>query len=287
MSISWTQKVYAVTFVEVGLPNSTEWWINVTSSLSSPSEATRLSFGEPNGTYSYSVSTKNKTYLAPGGSFLVDGLNASETVRFTPVNYTVTFTEGGLPSETGWWVNVTGGPSTFSTVQFLSFGEVNGTHAYSVLSNNANYTAIGGVLVLKGAAVPKTVMFSPTAFPVTFTESGLPARTSWSVTFRGTTASGPENLVFWTVQNGTYPYAIGSVVGYTASRTTGMVEVHGAAASVPITFAPANLSQKNGTSPPRFLGLPVTEGYSALGGVIFAIARGDHPGRGHGSEARR
>jgi hypothetical protein len=187
------------------------------------------------------------------------------------VNYTVTFTELGLPSETVWWVNVTGGPSTFSTTQFLSFGELNGTHMYSVSSDNANYTAPGGVLVLKGYAVPKTVVFSPTAFPVTFTESGLPSTTGWSVRFGSATLYGSENLVFWAVRNGTYPFTVGPVEGYTASRTSGTVEVNGSATAVPIAFAPSIPLQKNDTNPGKILGLPVAEGYAAVGGVFIAI----------------
>ena len=72
---------------------------------------------------------------------------------FVPVNYTVSFTESGLPSPTGWWVNVTGGPSTFSTTEVLSFGETNGTYAYSVSTANLNYSAPGGSFIVQGVGV--------------------------------------------------------------------------------------------------------------------------------------
>jgi YVTN family beta-propeller protein len=269
-TISWIRAAYSITFEEGGLPASTEWWVNVSSGVSMNSSGATLLVAEPNGSYAYSVASVDKDYSSQGGSFSVDGLNASETVRFTLVNYTVTFTEGGLPSDTGWWVNVTGGPSTFSTTEFLSFGESNGTYSYSVSATNANYSSPGGLLVVEGAAVSKVLAFSVTSFPVTFTESGLPSGTSWSVAFRGASASGTENLVFWGVPNGTFAFMIGSVSGYTANRTTGEVQVRGAAASLPITFAPAGPSMST-TSPATFLGLPAMEGYGVLGGAIIAI----------------
>jgi YVTN family beta-propeller protein len=270
-TIAWLRVIYRVSFTETGLPSSTEWWVNVTSGRSASSVATTLSFGEANGTYSYTVATLDKAYTASRGSFVVNGLNVSQAVAFSAVNYTVSFTESGLPSGTGWWVNVTSGPSTFSTTEFLSFGESNGSYTYSTTTTNMNYSSPKGSLVVEGSAVSKTVAFSSVAFPVTFTESGLPSGTSWSVTFRGTTASGTENLAFWAVPNGSYPFTVGSVARYTANRTSGTVQVRGAAASVAITFAPTGPSTTNGTSPATFLGLPATEGYGVLGGVIIAI----------------
>jgi YVTN family beta-propeller protein len=274
-TIPWLRVTYQITFAESGLPASTEWWVNVTSGLSTPSEGTTLSFREPNGSYAYSVATRDKAYSAVGGSFAVNGLNVSESVPFSAVNYTVTFTESGLPSGTGWWVNVTAGSSalstTFSMTEFLSFDESNGTYPYSVSAANANYSSSRGSLLIEGSGVSKTVVFSLVAFPVTFTESGLPAETTWSVTFHGATESGNENLEFTTVPNGTYGFTVGFVAGYTANRTSGTVTVHGGPAAEPVAFSPTKVPTRNNTSPATFLGLPATEGYGVLGGVIIAI----------------
>lgn len=190
---------------------------------------------------------------------------------FATVNYTVSFTESGLPSSTGWWVNVTGGPSTFSATESLSFGESNGTYSYSVSATDSNYSSPGESLVVKGQAVSKTVVFSLVAFRVTFTESGLPAGSSWSVTLNGTRQAGTENLAFLGVRNGTYAFAVGSVAGYTANRTSGTVTVRGGAVSDPVTFTPTTVPPSNSTSPATFLGLPPSDGYGVLGGVIIAI----------------
>ena len=164
-SISWLHVTYAVNFTESGLPSSTEWWVNASSGSSTPSVAPTLSVLEPNGTYTYSVATLDKTFASHGGSFSVDGSNASEAVVFYAVNYTITFAASGLPSGAGWWVNVTGGSPTFSTTDSLSFEESNGTYPYSVSATNANYSSPDGSLAVKGAAVSKTLAFALTAFP--------------------------------------------------------------------------------------------------------------------------
>jgi YVTN family beta-propeller protein len=270
-TVAWLRVTYAVNFTERGLPAWTEWWVNVTSEESTNSVGTSLTFSEANGTFSYTVATLDKAYSASGGSFVVNGLNVIRAVAFSAVNYTVTFTESGLPSATGWWINVTGGLSTFSTTESLSFGESNGSYAYTVATTNLNYSAPRGSFVVDGQEVSKTAAFALVAFPVTFTESGLPSGTTWSVTFNNTKQAGTENLEFVAVRNGSYAFTIGTVAGYTANRTSGTVTVHGGPASEPVTFAPTTVSSGNGTGPATFLGLPSAEGYAVLGGLIIAI----------------
>jgi hypothetical protein len=270
-TIPWSRVTYQVTFAESGLPSYTEWWVNVTAGRSTNSVGTALSFSEPNGTYAYSVATLDKEYSARGGSFALDGSNASETVAFSAVNYTVTFTETGLPSDTGWWINLTDGPSTFSTGPTLSFNGSNGTYAYSASTSNANYSSPKGSLAIKGGAVFRTVAFSLVAYTVTFTESGLPAGRNWLVILNGTKRSGTEDLAFLGVRNGTYGFTIGPVVGYAANRTSGTVTVQGGPASAPVTFAQTTTPPGNNTSPATFLGLPAMEGYAVLGGIIAAL----------------
>ena len=109
-TVDWLRSTYGVTFMENGLPPSTVWWVNVTSGRATDSEGPTLSFSEPNGSYYYSVASLDKAYACAGGSFTVAGINVSAAVAFAEVTYTVSVTETGLPSETGWWVNVTGAP---------------------------------------------------------------------------------------------------------------------------------------------------------------------------------
>lgn len=75
------------------------------------------------------------------------------------------------------------------------------------------------------------------SYDVTFSETGLPASTTWSVTLGGSTQSSTGAIVF-SERNGTYSYTVGSVSGYAPSPASGSVTVSGAASSQPITWSP-------------------------------------------------
>lgn len=91
----------------------------------------------------------------------------------------------------------------------------------------------GGLIVSGGDNVPLT----PTPlYTVTFTETGLPSGTTWSVTFDGvTTSSSTSSIVFWQL-DGTYAYTVGSVTGFTASPSIGGVIVNNANQSVKVAW---------------------------------------------------
>jgi len=75
---------YSVMFTEADLPAGTEWWVNLTLDRSFSSTTATLSFNEPNGSYTYSVSATG--YQRVGGSFAVRGGSpAPVAVRFTPI----------------------------------------------------------------------------------------------------------------------------------------------------------------------------------------------------------
>ncbi|HEV8049623.1 MAG TPA: thermopsin family protease [Thermoplasmata archaeon] len=71
---------------------------------------------------------------------------------------------------------------------------------------------------------------------VTFTETGLPPTTPWSVDLNGTVTSGSGPSITFFDPNGSYGYTIGSVPGYTPTVGSGTVAVHGAPVSVSVTF---------------------------------------------------
>jgi YVTN family beta-propeller protein len=277
-TVPWSRVTYGVAFSETGLPSGTTWSVTLNGTENSSTSATIVA-SEPNGTYPFLVGhVAGYTQSLSSGNVVVSGTNVTKAVAFTaipPATYAVTCIETGLPSGSGWWVNVTQGSSTvstaFSNTESLSFEEPNGTYAYSVSTTNANYSSRGGSLLVHGGPVSVALAFSVIAFPVTFTEGGLPPGTSWAVTLNGTRLSGTENLAFWAVRNGSYSFSVGSVAGYIANRTSGKVRVQGGPASEPISFAPTTSSSGNGTSPTTFLGLPATEGYALLGGIIAVV----------------
>ena len=71
---------------------------------------------------------------------------------------------------------------------------------------------------------------------VTFSQTGLPAGTSWSVTLGGATQSSTGTILF-SEKNGNYSFSVPAVTGYTQSPASGYVVVSGTPLSEAITFS--------------------------------------------------
>jgi DNA-binding beta-propeller fold protein YncE len=271
-SLLWGRVTYLVTFDELGLLG-TGWWVNVTAGTSTFSWNNTLSFDEPNGTYSYSVSAVNKASGSPGGSFEVNGLPVLHTVRFSPVSsesYRVTFAEEGLRTGTAWSVTLVG-VSTPSTTRTAIFTKPNGSFSFSI-EPVPGYTPnpSSGTVTVSGGNVTQDIVFTAlpaTIYTVTFTESGLPSDSVWSVTFNGVSESGKGDLPFPEIVNGTYLFTVTPVARYTATPSSGSLMVSGPPAPQAIAFKAVGSSPL----PSTFLGLPPAVGYGVLGGVIVAI----------------
>ena len=206
VSVTFTAVTYSVTFTESGLLAGDTWYVNITGgpSLSGPA-GTSLSTSLVNGTYSFSVATNDKRYAPSYTSpFTVNGGPVSVSVTFTLVTYTVTFTETGLVSGTSWSVTVNAVTHS-SVTSTITFQEANGSYSYTA-AVNTNMGSASGSFVVNGAPASVTVPFHK----VTFTVSGLPSGTSWSVTTNAMTqsASAPTSIVFYDGP-GSYSYTVG------------------------------------------------------------------------------
>jgi len=60
ISITFTLVTYTVTFAESGLPSGTMWYVNLSNGQSFSSTTNTITFNEPNGSYTYSISTINR-----------------------------------------------------------------------------------------------------------------------------------------------------------------------------------------------------------------------------------
>ncbi len=100
-------------------------------------------------------------------------------------------------------------------------------------SNNVTVVSGNGLLV---STWGRSAVIPPTTYSLTFTESGLPDGTGWSVTFNGSTESSTSSSIAFTEANGTYSFSVGAVAGYTVSPGSGSLTVEGAALSEPITY---------------------------------------------------
>ncbi len=192
-----------------------------------------------------------------------------------PSTYAVTFSESGLPSGTSWSVALNGAMK--SGTGSIVFTEPNGTYSFSV-GAVSGYTAspTSGSFTVSGVAVSKAITFTalpPGQYSLIFTETGLPAGTSWSVTLNGSTKSSTTATITFQEPNGSYAFTVGSVSGYTASPSSSSVKVTGAAVSQSITFTSSTSKGKTNQTT-GILGLPGYDGYILVGVIVAAVVAG-------------
>jgi YVTN family beta-propeller protein len=232
---------YQVGFTETGLPPGTSWSITLNGTPESSTTAT-IGYAERNGSYPFTVGvvpgyTPNET----AGSIVVSGGPVEVHIVFNETTYPVGFAETGLPAGTSWSITL-GGVLSGSTSTSIGFPEPNGTYSWSV-GAVSQYTAnvTGGALTVDGASQTIDVGFTYTpghvAYSVTFEESGLPAGTPWNVVLNGSenVSSGPS--ISFEEFNGSYPFTVGHVDGYTANVTSGRVVVSGHSVTERVAFA--------------------------------------------------
>ena len=261
---------YSLSFTETSLPTGTNWSVTVGTTTHSSTGST-VTFTEPNGTYTYTVGAVVGYTVSPSsGSVTVNGASQSIPITFTPSvisTYTVTFTESGLPAGTSWSVNLTGSTHT-STSTTVTFTEPNGTYTYTV-GSVTGYTSSpsSGSVMVKGANVSEAITFTAIpsgSYSVTFTESGLPTGTNWSVTLGGKAESSTGSTITFTEKNGTYPYTVTVPSGYLAIPTSGSVNVAGKAVSQGVTFS--------ASPPPNTVGYAVVITESGLpSGALWSV----------------
>jgi hypothetical protein len=105
---------------------------------------------------------------------------------------------------------------------------------------------------------------------VTFIELGLPDGTMWSITINGSTWPTTSEGIMFGLSNGTYPYEVGNVSGYSASPSSGTVIVSGDA-SVGVTIYFTSTATPAGPTP-LVWGLPPAVAFIALGTALGVVA---------------
>ncbi len=239
-SIKFTQINYNVTFVESGLPAGTPWSVTL-NNITKYSKTNSITFQEPVGTYSYTVGSVQGYYVSQStGTLSVTG-NVKISVKFSPIVYTVTFAESGLPAGTQWSVTLNGTIRTSSTSTIV-FNESNGEYYFSVGKvKGYNATPSSGYITVNGSNVYQSIEFGK-VYSITFTETGLPAGTTWSVTLNGSTESSTSSSITFYVTAGTYIYTVNSVRGYSAFPQSGSIIVVNSNIVKGVIFTPVKYS---------------------------------------------
>ncbi len=200
-----------------------------------------LTSGVPHGASSPGAGTVGASFpsfVLPHGPNVLrssDGADANGRVPAgSSTTYNVTFASSGLPNGTTWSVNVSGTTKNASTNQIVFF-LANGSYTFHVLVvTGYTSTPSSGDVKVKGAATKVDVKFSAITYPITFHETGLPAKKQWEVTLTPSSGSPiskkstTTNITF-SVANGSYNYSIPSISGYliTSGSTNGSVTVAG------------------------------------------------------------
>ncbi len=176
--------------------------------------------------------TANVSLTDPRGIFL----NLSFSIVVYLVAYPVAFLGQGLPGGVPWSVTLNGTPQAASGDQVL-FSEPNGTYRY-VVGAVPGYSASprNGSLTVAGSEASVTIRWGVTTYTVTFSETALPAGSSWSVSVNGTVGTSTTPAIAFMEPNGTFPYTVDAVTGYNATPTSGNVSVDGGPAMETILF---------------------------------------------------
>ncbi|OWP56429.1 MAG: hypothetical protein B2I17_04965, partial [Thermoplasmatales archaeon B_DKE] len=154
---------------------------------------------------------------------------------FTLLKYTVNIKETGLASGIKWFVQING--TTYnSTTDEISIQLPNGTYPYSInsITGYSVTNGTGNVTVSGGATVKVT--FTLLKYTVNIKETGLASGIKWFVQINGTTYNSTTDEISIQLPNGTYPYSINSITGYSVTNGTGNVTVSGGA-TVQVKFS--------------------------------------------------
>ncbi|MGC2359218.1 MAG: alkaline phosphatase family protein [Thermoplasmata archaeon] len=264
-TIEYSPVTYAVVFSEDGLPSGLSWQVTlqgVPMGLTTDGGTDGLTFLEPNGSYAYSITDNSgwhQTSVPYSGNVVVNGASVVQpTASYTSVAYVLNFSETGLPSGLSWQVSVDGVPKQLTAdggTDTLTWSSLtNGSYPYSItaipgwfestLPSSGSVTVNGGTASIDGSGVGYEVTLAystEVTYSVSLVESSLPTGLNWSATLdavleSGTTNGGTDSLTWTGLANGTYDYVVGSVSGYTAAPSSGLVPVNGGPANVMITF---------------------------------------------------
>ena len=227
---------YLIAFVESGLPAGTLWSATL-AGTEQYSTGSQILFSEPNGTYSYSVSTLAGYSVSPAaGSLTISGSDVSRPVRISSDVYAVDFVEKGLPKGSTWYARVNGYTQSSNSTS-INFTELNGTYKYQVYSVPGFTSSLShGVVTVDGKPTTFSIVYSPVTYVISFVETGLPKGTKWNVTIGSVTMNSTTTKIEISEPNGTFAFEI-AAKGYTAiSNPPSPLTVNGANVNVTVTF---------------------------------------------------
>ncbi|MGC8620249.1 MAG: InlB B-repeat-containing protein, partial [Thermoplasmata archaeon] len=240
INVKFALVTYSIIFKESGLPSGTQWSVTLNGVIHN-STTNMIIFSEPNGSYSYTITTPingstgiRYVTLIPSGTTIVNGANATIDVSYETQYYLTMLASpenGGSVSPTGGWYNagssVTINAIPNSNYEFVSWTGT-GTGSYSGTSTQVTITMNG--------PITEQANFIE-LFQVTFTETGLPAGTLWYVNLsNGQSYRTTGNSIGIQIPNGSYSYTI-AATNKEYSAQGGLLIVNGSNMEISIKFS--------------------------------------------------
>ncbi len=248
--------LYAASVTESGLPGGTSWSATLGPTTITSTSATIAFADQANGTYNYSVSFEPGYSVSPSnGTINVSGAAVDQSVvygSFSAGTATVSFNETGLVSGTDWSVVVRGFGALSSTAPSIAFALPQSTdYTYQAQLVLDYFPPPAGTVVLGTLPATVNLTYTPAVAPtyaVTFSETGLPAGASWTVSIGSTPSTfslstTTTNVTFYET-NGTYNVTFTLPSGYVGPAPTAEIVVNGAplTVSVPCALAAASFA---------------------------------------------
>ncbi|HZY69654.1 MAG TPA: hypothetical protein VFF67_01580 [Thermoplasmata archaeon] len=276
-----------VAFSEVGLPSGKGWSVTFAGSNYISGKSGLTAGAHPPGGYSWSIpavsgGTGTQYSPTPSSGTMTVPYQTSQTVVFV-LQYQVAFATlpagsgSTTPSATTYYNNgsaVAVAASSTSTTVFSRWSSSNAAIGLASAANESTFATVGG----HGTLTAKFVAGTPCSnCTLNFTEFGLPAGTSWGVTFNnlfygGSTPTisvpGVKSSVSWTVSS---PLSSGNaLVEYVASPYYGYMYIPGQSSQAIVFTEEAYVTVL--TSPNYYASLTVGSGYAAVGSTLAISA---------------
>ncbi len=242
----YASNAFTTTFSETGLPTGTSWSATLAGVTQTSTTSSIVFANQVNGTSPFTIG-----YVPGFGASLVSGNvtiagdDQTVSVAFTSLGtnvQTLTVNEQGLVSNTTWSVTLGGIGAIVTNQPSVTYAVPSNTYAYTPGTVTGYGNSGAGSVTVAGSPASVTITYAPDlfqAYDVNFTESGLPAGLSWTVTLGGYSLTSTASTISFVQTNGTYAYSFVVPPSVTAPPGSTLT-VNGTSVSVPVTLTPVS-----------------------------------------------
>ncbi|MGC8506564.1 MAG: YncE family protein [Thermoplasmata archaeon] len=226
--VSGTQ--YMTYFEGISHPAGMDW--NVTfNGITKESNSSYVWFQNGNGTYPWMIENpvfviKSDERVLVNLSYGIDMVTGEDSILLLQfrvqywLNVSANDTNGSVKPQSGWF-------NQSSSIWISAFSDPGYVFTGWIGHGDGNYTGSSSEIpVTINGHINETAHFTVARYYVAFTESGLPAGTSWWCNLSGTNLSSTSTVIKFSLPNGTYNYKTGSS-GFIPSVSGGLVSVDG------------------------------------------------------------